>query len=203
VGPARVEARWTDREGVQVRPPPTVEPDSVASLPEAVGRTASLSASFPGAFGEAVRTAARDSGRFALTRILIRGKAGQVVATDGQQLLVQSGFAVPWADDLLVPAVPALAAQELATGGAVTVGRSANHVLVTAGPWTFALAVVRTGKFPRVEAVIPTGEVVAWCTFDRADVPGLVAAVANLPGRDDPDAPVTLDLAKRVAIRAA
>jgi hypothetical protein len=203
IGPGRAEARWVDRDGEQVRPLPTVDPDRVGPLPEPAGPTASLPGSLLTAYGEAVRTAARDGGRFALTRVLLRGKAGQVVATDGQQLLVQGGFAFPWTDDLLVPAVPALAARELATEGAVTAGRSAGHVLVAVGPWTFALAVDRTGRFPQVEGAIPRGEAAAWCTFDRGEVPGLVAAVADLPGRDDPDAPVTLDLAERVAIRAA
>jgi hypothetical protein len=203
IGPGRGEARWADRDGEHVRPLPTVEPDRVGLLPEPAGRTASLSASFLGAFGEAVRTAARDGGRFALTRILIRGRVGQVVATDGKQLLVQGGFVFPWADDVLVPAVPALAARELATEGAVAIGRSAGHVLVSVGPWTFALAVDRTGRFPQVEGAIPRGEAAAWCTFDRGEVPGLVAAIAELPGKDDPDAPVTLDLDDAVVIRAA
>src|SRR5438477_2353715 len=107
-------------------------------MPGPAGRTAALPPSFLGAFAEAVRTAARDGGRFALTRVQLRGKAGQVVATDGRQLLVQGGFAFPWAEDLLVPAVPALGAKELADGS-VTVGRSDGHVLVAVGPWTFAL----------------------------------------------------------------
>src|SRR5438477_1564160 len=149
-------------------------------MPGPAGRTAALPPSFLGAFAEAVRTAARDGGRFALTRVQLRGKAGQVVATDGRQLLVQGGFALPWAEDVLVPAVPALGARELAGEGPVTVGRSGGHVLLGVGPWTFALPVDRAGRFPAVEGVTPAGNAPAWCAFDRDEVPGLVAAVAGL-----------------------
>jgi hypothetical protein len=51
VGPARAEARWSDRDGEQVRVLPTVEPDRVGPLPAPAGRAAARPASFPGAFG--------------------------------------------------------------------------------------------------------------------------------------------------------
>src|SRR5205814_5312153 len=175
-------------------------PDRVPPFPEPVARTAELPATFLGAFAEAVRTAARDGGRFALTRVQLRGKAGQVVATDGKQLLVQGGFPFPWAEDLLVPAAPAVGARELAADGPVAVGRSGDHVLVAVGPWGFALAVDRAGRFPAADGVIPAGGAAAWCPFDPREGPGLVTAVADLPGRDDPDAPVTLELADAVTI---
>ena len=63
-----------------------------------------------------------------------------------------------------------------------------DHVLVAVGPWGFALEVDRSGRFPAADGVIPAGGAPAWCTSDRDEVPGLVAAVADLPGRDDPDA---------------
>jgi len=151
---------------------------------------------------EAARTAAKDNGRFALTRVLLRGKAGQIVATDGKQLLVQGGFGFPWSDDVLVPAVPAFAAKELAGESVITIGRSADHVLIAIGHWTFALKADRSGRFPKFEEVMPRGDPVAWCVFERADVPALVDAVAELPGHDDPDTPVTLDLSASVVIRA-
>jgi hypothetical protein len=203
IGPGRATAVWADRGGEQTRPLPTVEADRIAPLPDPVGRTATLPVSFLAAFGEAVRTAARDGGRFALTRGQLRGKAGQLVATDGKQMLVWGGFALPFNDDVLVPAVPAVATREIVGEGAIGIGRSGNHVLVTTGPWAFALAVDRSGRFPQEEGVISSGEAAAWCAFERADVPGLVAAVAGLPGQDDPDAPVTLDLGDAVTLRAA
>ena len=74
--PGRPGARWGDRGGERARPPPAVGPDRAAPLPEPAGRTGTPPPSLPGAFAEAVRTAARDGGRFALTRVQLRGKAG-------------------------------------------------------------------------------------------------------------------------------
>ena len=43
----------------------------------------------------------------------MRGKAGEVVATDGRQLLVQSAFRFGWDGDLLIPAAPIFGCKEL------------------------------------------------------------------------------------------
>jgi len=48
--------------------------------------------------------AARDvTTRFVLNRIQLRGgRSGAVIASDSKQLLVQTGFAFPWSDHVLV-----------------------------------------------------------------------------------------------------
>src|SRR5581483_6659216 len=48
------------------------------------------------------------STRYALDCIQLRGKAGQLAATDGHQLLVHQGLSFPWKDDLLVRRTPLL-----------------------------------------------------------------------------------------------
>ena len=53
------------------------------------------------------RTAARESTRYGLSLVQLRGRAGEVVATDGRCLLVQGGFPLPWPEDVLVPRVAA------------------------------------------------------------------------------------------------
>ena len=41
--------------------------------------------------------------RYATNCVKLCGSGGKIVATDGRQMLVQSGFSFPWEDDLLVP----------------------------------------------------------------------------------------------------
>ena len=103
---------------------PTRRANSPGSAPE-----------FLAALHECGRTAAREATRFALDRVQVRGRAGQVVGTDGRQALLWGGFRLPFADDVLVPAVPVFGAPELAGQPDVRVGRTASHLVVAAGPW--------------------------------------------------------------------
>lgn len=200
-GSQHAAARWREGDAERTHRLPVVDADRVPAFPEPGGEVVPQPPSFLPALAEAARTAAGDDGRFALTRILLRGKTGQVVATDGKQLLVQGGFRFPWADDVLVPAVPAFAAKELVAAGDVAVGRNADHVLVVTGPWSFALRVAATARYPTIDRVVPRTEPAARCVFDATGVKDLIASVIALPG-DDRDAAVTLDVADGVTIRS-
>src|SRR5204863_9620107 len=96
---------------------------------------------FTPALAGAARPTPRQSIRVALTRLQLRGKTGEVVASDARQLLVQRGFRFPWPDDVLVPRVPALAGTEVSTCAPVGVGRTPTHVIIQAAPWAFALPI--------------------------------------------------------------
>ncbi len=60
-------------------------------------------------------TTDREPTRYALNCLQLRGR-GDIAATDGHHILIQSGFAFPWAENLLVPAKSVLGCQELDTG---------------------------------------------------------------------------------------
>src|SRR5439155_4658988 len=107
------------------------------------------------ALAEASRTAAREARRYALDKVLLRGRTGEVVASDGGQLLVQRGFTLPWPEDALVPRVTALEGPELGGVTPVGLGRTDGHVVLAAGPWTFALPMDRQGRFPPFEEIVP------------------------------------------------
>jgi hypothetical protein len=155
------------------------------------------------ALAQAVATVSRESARLALTRIQLRGRAGEIVATDGKQLLVQGGFSFPWTEDILVPAVPAFGQRELATADGMALGRTATHLAMHVGPWTFLLAFDSQGRFPDAAKVIPSPEgVTSRLRLDPEDAAALLAALPRLPGRADEHAPVTLDLGRRPAVRA-
>src|SRR5205823_10283012 len=111
----------------------TVAPDRVPPFSETPGEMAPQPPGFLPALAEAVRTVARDAARYSVTRVLLRGQPGELVGTDGRHLLVQGGFSLPWAEDLLVPALPVFAGKELPRPGPVAVGRTESHVAVAVG----------------------------------------------------------------------
>src|SRR4051794_12296164 len=127
-------AHWAEGGVPQAIDFETVAPESLPAFPDLPGKFSQLPPAFLAALGEAVQTAARDEARFAVSRILLRGKTGEVVATDGRQLLVQGGIPLPWEEDVLVPALPVFASRDLPSEGPVAVGRTETHVAVAARP---------------------------------------------------------------------
>src|SRR5207302_673276 len=101
-GPAHAAARWDGPDGG------TARIEQVAwdvGWPSEPGSTSSVPPEFLAALHEAGRTAARDPGRYAVTRVLLKGSAVEVLGTDGKQALAWGGFDLPFDHDLLVPAV--------------------------------------------------------------------------------------------------
>jgi hypothetical protein len=151
----------------------------------------------------AVKTCAHDHSRYALTKVQLRGAKGEVIATDGRQVLVQSGLAFPWKEDVLVPALSVFGCKELAPDGPIALGKSDSHVCLRVGPWTLYLAIDKEGRFPSVELVLPTpSAIVTTCKFSAKDAALLVRALPRLPGGEDDSAPITLDVGPQILVRA-
>ncbi|HEX4613219.1 MAG TPA: hypothetical protein VH092_33845 [Urbifossiella sp.] len=202
VGPGlRGEARWADGgvsrthpfdailPGKQHRPPDP--PDAWHPAPE--GLLAALH--------ECGRAVARDAGRYALSRVQVRGRAGQVVATDGRTALLQSGFSFPFAENVLVPALPVFGSRELAAGRQVRIGQTTTHLVVGAGPWQVYLLLDRSGRYPDVAGVVP-GSAPTVAEIGPADAAVLVDRLPGLPGAGADHRPVTLVLDRGVAVLA-
>jgi hypothetical protein len=118
-----------------------------------------------------------------------------VVGTDGRQLLLQKGFAFPWKEDLLIPAVPVFGCAELPRDAPASVGRTDTHVCVEVGPWTIHLALGTDSRFPQVErAIPPLAGVVTTCRLSPDDALFLAKALPRLPVQGDEHEPVTVDL---------
>ena len=101
----------------------------------------------------AKETVDHESTRYALTHIQFSGSKGQIATTDGHQVLFQSGFQFPWADDVLVPAPAILGCSELAQDHSIGVGRTDDCVArrlgsLPPGIWTILLRIDKEGKFP-------------------------------------------------------
>ena len=99
--------RWAGRAGPGEVPFDPQAVGSVAPMPAVPGDLTHVPPAFLSALDECGRTTAGESTRFALSRVQVRGRVGQVVGTDGVVALIRGGFDLPFADDPLVPAVRA------------------------------------------------------------------------------------------------
>ncbi len=196
------EARWADRGAPRTLAFDTLEPDRQHDPPPRPAEWVPVPHGFLTALDECGRTAARDAGRFALDRVQVRGTAGQVIGTDGRTAVIAGGFALPFADDVLVPAVPAFGCKELAGETDIQVGRADGHLVVRAGPWVVWLRADPGRRYPDVAAVVPRPVDPPVGVLAEADARAVVDALPALPGADRPGGPVTLDLAGTAVVRA-
>ena len=154
--PATAFRRWQDGVVPQVREYPAHKQKKLSPVPDHPPGMATNEAGFFQALADAVKAASHDSVRYALNRIQLRGKSGEVVATDAHQLLVQSGFHFGWDEDLLIPASSVFACKELTRQEPVAIGKSATHVTMTAGPWTLHFPIDTLGQFPQTDQIFPS-----------------------------------------------
>jgi hypothetical protein len=180
-----------------------VTADSAPPFPPLPKKLAALPAEFLTALTEAARTCGPASSRLALSRVQLRGQKGEVIGTDGRQLLIQRGFPLPWREDVLVPRLTALGGREVEAEGEVGVGRTDKHVVVRAGPWTFALAIDTASRYPDVGIAVPRAtSATTRLHLDEADAAYLIDTLTKLPGDAEDHSPVTLDLDSGAVARA-
>jgi hypothetical protein len=203
--PDRTVARWHDRGIPQSREFEVVPLERLTPFPELPDQCSDAPAGLLDALAEASAVACHGSTRYALgcDQIPDRDGGHQVIATDDCQLLVQGGFALPWQGDVLVNRTPLFASWALPRDPPVLVGRTETHVVFRVGPWTVALEVWQGDRFPDVDRVLPAeGGDYTRLAIDPDGAVFLRAALERLPGVDEPNAPVTVDLNGRVAVRA-
>jgi hypothetical protein len=202
VAPGRGRATWSDGGVPQSVEFDTADPTKLPELPRVPSRLSAVPDSFLAALGEASRVAARESTRFAVCHVQIRGKTGQVIATDGRQMLIQGGFQLPWEDNVLVPRLPLLDLPGVSLSGPAGLARAGDHLILRVGDWAFWLALDTTGRFPDVEGATPRERGGARLFLNPQDAAFLAATLPKLPGRDDENAPVTIEFATPPAVRA-
>jgi hypothetical protein len=145
------------------------------------------------AFHDAGKTTAHESVRYALQKIQVNGAKGQILATDGNQALIQSNWTFPFGDTLLVPAVPVFGAKEF-LGLSVRIGRTDKHLVIEVGPWTVWLLIDPTARFPDIEAAVPQKKNATTITVSETDAAFLLDLLPQFPGHEEELAPVTLDV---------
>ena len=150
----------------------------------------------------AMETASPESTRYSLNCVQLQG-VGTIVATDGRQMLLQSGFEFPWDEDLLIPRRQVFGSNELPRGTKIHVGRSDGWVWFRMGCWSFAFAINEEGRFPPDESNIPNAEhAAASIQIDSHDADFLVKSMKQLPGNSGRNSPVTVDANGSVAVRS-
>jgi len=200
----KVTATWTDKRVPVVLDFATTTPsDTLPPFPPSPGTFTSNEPSLWIALREAANTTDHDPQRYALGCVQLCGSSGRIAATDGQQALVQSGFAFPWTEDLLVPASGAFGCRELTSNEPIQVGKTEDWVTFQTGPWTVSLKLEQDARFPNVSRHIgdPAAASSHLCIAD-SDGDFLNDALPRLPCDDNTNCPITLDLNGQVLIRS-
>ena len=180
----------------------TISPESLPPPPHPAGKPTQLDPAFLTALAEAARTTNKDSARYALQYIVLRGKDGAVVATDGRQLLIQRGFSFPWQDKVLIPGLPFFGSREMPTDQPVLLGRSGEKVSLEIGPWLLSMKTDNSLHYPDVDAIIPSIKgSPSRLHLDRRDADALQQALPRMPGRDMEHSPITLELANPIRVQ--
>ena len=196
-------ARWNDDGieqilAVEQRPLPTAA--DFPSLPKQLTKNPPR---LVRALRDAAETTDATSSRYALGCIQLRGKRGEIAATDGRQLLLQRGFEFPFDDDLLIGRHQIFQSSELLAADHVAVGLHDGWFTLRAGNWTVQIHVETEGRFPRIEDVIPPIQrALASCRISPADGLRLVRSLPLLPSNIEQDSPVTIDLNGHFVVRA-
>lgn len=202
--PFKGRAAWKDPGGDRVLEFDTADPSSLRPrFPEPAGLI-EASPGFVEALAESARTASRGSATRSISNVLLRGRDGAVIGTDGRQLLVQMGFALPWKEDVLVPALPAFGCKELAGVRPVRMGRSPPLVTVELGPWALTLTTEGATRYPDIDRVLPKPEAdCATLKLHPDDIALLLRELPRMPVSDKDRLPVTLDIGPpHAAVRA-
>jgi hypothetical protein len=154
------------------------------------------------ALRDAYETTDLGSARYALHCIQLRAD-GVIAATDGRQLLRQSGFQFPVEGEALVQHTKFFSCKELPEDQPIRVGRDDNHVVFQFGPWTHWVTIQKEGRFPNVDQIIPPTHNTK-CTLQLAapDSKFLLKNLHRLPNGTT-HRELTLDLNGSVMLRAS
>ena len=197
-----IAAQWLDGAVPQSKQYVPSNTDDLTKFPDDPEQIAENGPELWKALADASECAAREPIRYSTEKLQLRGNSGEIVATDGQQLLIQGGFRFSWQEDVLIPNTTLFSSRDLAIGSAVSVGHTATHVTFKTGLWTLHFPIDTEGRYPHVDECIPnlTG-VCTRCRLDPADAAFLGKTLPSLPGGDDDNAPVTVDLNGHASVR--
>jgi hypothetical protein len=199
--PTEGKASWQENGTVSSRGFSLVKSDPHLSFPSVPRDLKLAEEGFLRAIQDASLTAAREYSGRSLDRILLRGKTGEIVATDGRQLLVQRGFTFPWKEDRLVAAINPWGARELPEEESL-IGCNDKQVFVRVGAWTFALSIEEKSRFPPFEKVIPHPRLTRTrLRLEPDDIALLIKQLPRLPDSPDGSSTITIDMGKEVIVR--
>lgn len=201
--PDKVTASWTDkRVPVMLDFDVSAPDDALPSFPPLPSSFATNEPDLWTSLREASASTDPNPTRAALGCIQFRGSEGKLIATDGRQLLVQSGFVFPWTEDVLVPASNVFGCRELHSDQQVHVGRTEDWATFRIGPWSISLKLEKDAHFPDVVRHLSDPSMaMSRLRLANIDSDFLTDALPRLPCEDDTNRPITLDLNGQVLIR--
>ena len=185
VVPDRTVVRWSDRGIPQVHEYPVPTIDAIGPFPNLPATWSEVPADLITALAEATATSADDDTRYALSCLLLKAghESHEVVAIDGRQVLIRSGFLFPWTGDALIRRSPLFASRDLPHDRPWAIGRTDTHIALNCDPWTILLEIQPSARFPRVDMVFPTPDAAtARLRLEPADASFLTEALGRLPG---------------------
>ena len=140
--------------------------------------------------------------RYALYCLELDGKKGTVSATDGRQLVQIGGFEFPWREEaILVRNNRLFRLADFSKLKSIQVGIFGDMFVLAADRWRFEFPIERNCRFPNLENAIPNAKSSSnRIQLSESDRLFLNDCLPELPGEDDADQPVTLDLNGHVAI---
>jgi len=195
----RAVVRWHGGSKPRTLPIELILPGKQHGIP-APPELSPVSDTILAALQECGRTAARENGRFALSKVQVQGRAGRVTGTDGKVALLGAGFEFPFTDDVLVPALPVFNSKPLTRQKRVLLGRTSTQLVIAAGPWAIWLPIESKARYPDVAALIPQRPA-STAHIDDTDAIELLKVLSGLPGHDEVDSPITIDFDSTVTIR--
>jgi hypothetical protein len=203
IGSGQVRVQW-DMEGfTRSSEYQSPSPESLPTFPETPGQFESAEDRFLSSLHEAALTAADEPNRFTLNEVQLDGNTGEIVGTDGKQLLVVSGYHFPWPDKVRIPRLTVFDNRLLRNDGPAEVGSTAKHLCIRVENWTFYLGLNRSGRYPPVADVLASvaQNATRWL-IDSADADQLRRALPRLPKGADGVSRLEVDLEEPVVLRA-
>ncbi|MCC9608555.1 hypothetical protein LOC68_09680 [Blastopirellula sp. JC732] len=176
----QVVASWVQAGIPQTVRSPVQEPDDVPTTPDS---WSSNSEELLTAIQTACGTTDRESGRYALSHLRLRGSDGQIAATDGRQLLAIGGFDFPWEGEILMPASKVFDCADLSGHRGVDVGVAGDWAVIRTGPWALWLKIERTKRFPEIDSMLQdSSQAPTLLTVSEPDAKFLLDSLKHLPG---------------------
>lgn len=196
-----VRALWCDR-GVPWQRNAGKPSKKLSAFPGPVSETVANEPGFRQALCDVAACTDTENSRYALGCVQLDGERGQIAATDGRQLIVQTGYRFPWTESLLVRPNKGLWARELPPDAPVLVGRSKPWVSFSIGSWSIWQR-EQEGRFPQfADLVRDPARATSTLTIDPNDVAFALEAIEHLPAKAEPNRPVAFDLNGEVLVRA-
>jgi hypothetical protein len=144
----------------------------------------------------------QESTRYALGCIHLWGAFGQIAATDGRQLLLQTGYRLGFQEEVLAHTTEVFGCAEFPQDQPVLIGKTETHLVVRVGPWSIFLEIQKEGRFPRVADIIPSVQSAKTnLELHAADAQFFAENCSRLPGSVDEQA-VTFECNGTIAVRA-